>query len=351
MTFFLAAGAIIPGIVLLVYMFRKDRADKEPIKLLLSLLGLGAVIVFPILLVSAPVEMIILAIFGTDASGVENLSGISYYLYNLVEAFFGVALIEEGFKWLVLYFVTRNNKNFNSLFDGIIYAVFVSLGFAIFENLLYVFEYGFETAIIRAFTAVPGHMFDGVIMGYFYTLWHAETAADKIEKHFIAKGLLPSSADKFRPAPYLALSFVVPVAAHGIYDFCCFVEDVWATLLFYAFLIGLYVFCFRTINKMSKKDMGDFNYSVLAFNSKYPELQQALIAYVQEIRAAAMAASVYTAPGTQSAPYGTQQSNPYGAQQSNPYGAQQSNPYGTQQGNPYGAQQSNPYDTQQNNKL
>lgn len=341
MDIILAAGAIIPGIVLLVYIFRKDRADKEPKKLLLSLLGLGAAIVFPILLVSEPVEMIILAIFGTDASGVENLSGISYYLYNLVEAFFGVALIEEGFKWLVLYFVTRNNKNFNSLFDGIIYAVFVSLGFAMFENIIYVFEYGFETAIIRAFTAVPGHMFDGVIMGYFYTLWHAETAADKIEKHFIAKGLLPSSADKFRPAPLLVLSIVMPVIAHGIYDFCCFVGEGWSMALFYLFLIGLYVYCFKTINKMSKKDMGDFNYSVLAFNSKYPELQQALIAYVQEIRAAAMAASVYTTPGTQSVPYGTQQGNPYAAQQSNPYGTQQSNPYGAQQGNPYGTQQSN----------
>jgi RsiW-degrading membrane proteinase PrsW (M82 family) len=63
--------------------------------------------------------------------------------------------------------VLYNNKNFNEPFDGIVYAVIVSMGFATIENIIYVFQYGFATGILRLFTAVPAHAAFGILMGYF----------------------------------------------------------------------------------------------------------------------------------------------------------------------------------------
>ncbi len=293
---YLLAGAVIPGIVLLVFIFKKDKADKEPLDLLLKLLGLGALISLPVIFVGGILDSILQMIFNTGGSGAIYLSGFEYYLYNFIDAFFVVALIEEGFKWLVLYFVTHKNKNFNSLFDGIIYAVFVSLGFAILENIMYVFSSGFETAIMRAITAVPGHMFDGVIMGYYYTLWHAASVSSGIEKYFITKGIIPQGSNAFKPQKLLAFSIIMPVIAHGFYDFCCFVGEGWSIAVFYIFLIGLYIYCFRTINNMSKQDTGNYQYSVLWFIKKYPALQNELIEYMAERQKIAAAQSVYASP-------------------------------------------------------
>jgi RsiW-degrading membrane proteinase PrsW (M82 family) len=52
----------------------------------------------------------------------------------------------------------------------IVYASFVALGFACFENLLYVSDTGVFTGVVRAFTAIPGHVCDGVLMGSYLAL-------------------------------------------------------------------------------------------------------------------------------------------------------------------------------------
>ena len=43
----------------------------------------------------------------------------------------------------------------------------VSMGFATLENVLYVFQHGVSTGILRAFTAVPAHATFAILMGYF----------------------------------------------------------------------------------------------------------------------------------------------------------------------------------------
>ena len=64
---------------------------------------------------------------------------------------------EELFKFLALMFVAFPRKNFNEPFDGIVYSVMIGLGFASFENIMYVFEGGIGVAFMRTFTAVPMH--------------------------------------------------------------------------------------------------------------------------------------------------------------------------------------------------
>lgn len=274
----LLAAALIPGIVLLSYVYKKDRAEKEPVGLLLLLLALGALSCLPASLLEGilidNVLYNIFAPFGSVQGSGIYLSDGAYNVYLILENFIGVALVEEGLKWIILYFVTRRNKNFNSLFDGLIYAVFVSLGFALLENVLYVFNYGFETAVLRAVTAVPGHMFDGVIMGYFYTLWRSSFLAHSLETYFMSKEKITVRMGEFKPKRLLALSLVMPVLAHGFYDYCCSKDAWWSTAVFYIFLIALYVYCFSKIRELSKLDMPGTHYSVFWFTKTYPYLKE-----------------------------------------------------------------------------
>jgi RsiW-degrading membrane proteinase PrsW (M82 family) len=132
-----------------------------------------------------------------------------------VQAFIVVALVEEFSKYVIVKLYAQKNKEFNESFDGIVYAVFVSMGFAALENVLYVFQYGVATGITRAFTAVPAHAVFGVLMGYF--MGKAKFSENKFILNIT--GLL------------LATIF------HGAYDF----------FLFISFIPGVYIGAFISL--------------------------------------------------------------------------------------------------------
>lgn len=102
----------------------------------------GALSTLATLAISLPLEMFIL----TKKEDV---------VHQFVNAFFKVALVEEFSKFFFVRFILYRNKNFNEPFDGIVYAVMVSMGFATIENIIYVFQYGAMTGVLRMFTAVP----------------------------------------------------------------------------------------------------------------------------------------------------------------------------------------------------
>ena len=153
------AAAVLPAMVLLIYVYRKDVTEKEPGNLLVNLLLLGAL---------STVFASITELLGQYV--LDSISFESETLKNAILYFIVVALSEEGFKYLLLRYRTWKEPNFNCTFDGVVYAVFVSMGFAIIENIKYVFAYGLATALVRAVTAVPGHACFGVFMGVFYGL-------------------------------------------------------------------------------------------------------------------------------------------------------------------------------------
>ncbi len=273
---FLIAVALFPAVFLCVYIFKKDRAEKEPIGLLLALLGAGVAICFPTVEVCQWIEATVNSIFlpfTTEIEGVHYLDGFAFDLYTLVKNFIVIALVEEGFKWLVLVVVAKNNKNFNSIFDGIIYAVFVSLGFAGFENILYSLEYGMSTALIRMVTAVPGHMFDAVIMGYWFSWYHIKKITREREVKLKSIGAIPQNAVEFSGKRDLVFSLLMPVLAHGFYDYCCSADKWWSTIAFVVFLIFLYIFCFGRIRKMSDADMIDTRAALTMLSKKYPAVR------------------------------------------------------------------------------
>lgn len=278
-TILLVISALVPAIALCIYVYKKDRVEKEPLWLLILLLISGVVICFPVVAVGGPLGDAITNFFGQFGTGQGNdifLSPFLYRVYLFFDNFFAVALVEEGFKWLAMIIITSKSKHFNCVFDGMIYAIFVSLGFAGYENILYVLGNGWQLAIIRALTAVPGHMFDAVIMGYFYSMWRITTDAKKQESLLIRKNIVKRSKAPFKSAHLLAFSLIVPILTHGFYDYNCSVATTFSMIIFFAFLIGLYVYCFGKIKKMSKTDM---SYKSVAASLVYKKYKNDIDAY------------------------------------------------------------------------
>ena len=217
--------ALLPAAALLFYIYRMDTIEKEPTKLLIRLFLFGCLCAIPASIL--------------EGIGEQLLGGVSSTLvYLLVDAFIVVAVAEEGCKFAFLCTAWKNPA-FDYRFDAIVYAVCVSLGFAALENVMYVVQYGMGTAIIRAFTSVPGHCFFGVYMGY----WFGKA------KHASFYGL-PGKRT------YLALSFLVPTLLHGFYDFCCFMSgNGLFVAIFYAFLIVFFIAAVRCVKKASAEDV------------------------------------------------------------------------------------------------
>ncbi len=152
----LLALALAPGAVIGLYIYIKDKYEREPIRLVVLSFFLGVASTVVTLLISLPINYFI----PIDEKSLSE---------QAVHAFLLVALIEEFSKFIFVRWVLYPNKNFNEPFDGIVYAVSVSLGFAGFENILYVMnsDNGIATGILRMFTAVPAHATFAVLMGYF----------------------------------------------------------------------------------------------------------------------------------------------------------------------------------------
>jgi len=138
----------------MLYIYLKDKHEREPLGLLMISFLYGIFSVAVTLIVSYPVN----AFFITREDDVVE---------QFANAFLKVAFIEEFSKFIFIRFILFNNKNFNEPFDGIVYAVMVSMGFATLENIIYVFDYGYATGFLRMFTAVPAHATFAVLMGFF----------------------------------------------------------------------------------------------------------------------------------------------------------------------------------------
>jgi len=199
-------ASLAPVFIILFYIYFRDKYDREPILLLLKLVVAGALVVIPIALVER---------FLTGMMPPLGRVGEAAY-----HAFIVAGITEEVFKFLVIYLLVWRSPQFDEKFDGIVYAVFVSLGFAAVENILYVVENGYQTAMVRALTAVPAHALFGITMGYYLGI------ARMYEE-------LRSS--------YLSKAILIPVILHGIYDFILMVQIGWLLMLFIPYVVYLYV--------------------------------------------------------------------------------------------------------------
>lgn len=219
--------AVLPIFLLGLYIYKKD-INKEPTKLLVKLFIGGILSCFLVLIITSILELF----FPIFEEELDNLNLIELF----ISVFIGIALVEEFCKWIITYKISYNNKEFDEIYDMIVYSVFVSLGFAFFENLFYVYENGIGTGIVRAFLSVPGHVSDAVFMGYYLGLAKLDFYNNK------------------KQSKNLIYSILVPTITHGIYDYLIFSEYNLFILIFFIFIIVLDVLTIKKIKKVSKNN-------------------------------------------------------------------------------------------------
>jgi len=220
-------AAVLPAIILLRYIYKHDTIEKEPPGLLLMLLLMGVL------------SALLAGILEGLAQTVLNLLvDPGSPAYTILLAFLVVAAVEEGTKFWLLKRRTWNHWAFNYRFDGIVYAVFVSLGFAAFENIQYVLHYGLSVALPRAFLAVPAHMSFAVYMGLYYGR---------------AK-LCERCGDDGGVRRNLRTGYLAAVFFHGFYDTCAMIGTPLSTVLFVVFVAWMFWRVYRRVKHESISD-------------------------------------------------------------------------------------------------
>ncbi len=220
-------AAVIPAIGLMIYVYKADHLEKESPAMLWRLIIAG-VLSSLIALVLERVLSLLLNITVSSTSAA----------YNIILYFIIVAFSEEGAKYFMLRRRSWRSPEFDCQYDGVVYAVFVSLGFAIWENISYVLSYGFATAIVRAVTAIPGHACFGVFMGVFYALAKKYSLGNQKELSTL----------------FSVLAVVIPALLHGTYDYIATKENTSLNWYFIVFVVILFIVSFLLIRKVSRTD-------------------------------------------------------------------------------------------------
>jgi RsiW-degrading membrane proteinase PrsW (M82 family) len=212
--------ALAPVFIIAFYVYYRDKYEKEPIWLLLKSLGLGCLITAPVIVIERFLSF-----------QMPELSNAGTAFYN---AFVVAGFTEELFKYAAFILLIWANRNFNEKFDGIVYAVFISLGFAGIENILYVFQHGEYVGYTRMVISVPAHALFGITMGYYLGL---------------------AKFYKRNRGTYLFRSFFYPVVLHGIFDFILMLGSYILLLGFLPFVVFLYIDGFRRMKDLSARSI------------------------------------------------------------------------------------------------
>jgi RsiW-degrading membrane proteinase PrsW (M82 family) len=187
----LLLSALAPVAAVIVYIYVKDKYEKESKRYLTLAFVLGGV-------VSIIITTILYLFFDLFLPLPDDYS----IWQQFVKAFFVVGFIEEFSKYLMVRGFLQPRTVFNEPYDGIIYAVMVSMGFAAVENIMYVIQGGINVAFLRAFTAIPAHATFAIIMGYYM-------------------GKAKFSKNKFK---WNLIGLFTAVLFHGAYDFFLFIS-------------------------------------------------------------------------------------------------------------------------------
>lgn len=223
---FLLWLAVLPSIIIGILIYKADRVEKEPKRELVKAFLMG--------ILSVVITLIISWITGVSNIDCKTLNNIEILLYS----FIGVALVEETSKWVSTKLFIMNNKNYNYLFDGIVYSVFVSLGFATIENILYTFSGGIMTGIVRAVVTVPSHAFYAIFMGYYLS----KAKESKIENN------------KNNSLKYTVYSIIIPTVLHGTFDSLLLLEEPILLILFLLFVLFLYIISIQKVKDLARNE-------------------------------------------------------------------------------------------------
>lgn len=220
--------ALAPVVVIAFYVWSRDKYEREPLGKVLLAMVAGAVIVLPVIFVE---EMLMIP--------VREMGQISGAAWN---AFVVAAFTEETFKFIALYLFIWKSPEFNDKYDGIVYATFVSLGFAAVENIGYVVANEASVGLLRAFTAVPAHAIFGITMGFYLGI------------------------ARFYPlkmADYRRKALLMPILLHGIYDFILMTGIAWLWIVFIGFVVFLYRLGLRQMKALNRESFFRTDFELL----------------------------------------------------------------------------------------
>ena len=232
--------AVIPSVFLLIKVYQADKVEKEPAPLLFKLFIKGLESAF----FAAVVEALLINFGLNTLVHLGLIEGEGSFLYHAIEAFLIVAVAEEGFKYYFLKKTTWNHPAFDYRFDAVVYAVFVSLGFATIENILYVWGAqiesgtGLQLSVYRGVLSVPAHCVFAVAMGIHYG---AAKYAQGHEQFDLEEAGLRKA-------------FLVPVLMHGFFDFALMMNQPLYTGLFFVFVILADYRALKAVGRASQTD-------------------------------------------------------------------------------------------------
>lgn len=221
--------AVIPPLYLMFYVYRLDSVEKEPKGLIMKLVFLGMLSCIPAGIIESVLSDILNRFL--DPYSILSILVMNYLI---------VAAAEEGVKFWVTK-RTWNNPAFNYRFDGVVYAVAASIGFALLENVMYVFMDeggGLMTGLMRAVTSIPGHCTFGVFMGLYYG------EAKYAEKH----------GDPELCRWLLRRAYRIPLLLHGTYDFILSTDWDFMIIVFFAYIFVLYTYAKKRIRAAAAAD-------------------------------------------------------------------------------------------------
>lgn len=221
-------AAVFPALVLMKYIYRQDAIESEPKGLLFRLVLAGAFAVIPVTFLEYGGQYLLSLVLPPDTP-----------LFMVFLMFLVVAPSEEGCKYYFLKRRTWRHPAFNYRFDGLVYAVFVSLGFAALENIGYVTQFGLSVAVTRAVLSVPAHMSFGVFMGSYY-------GRAKVRE---VRGDLAGAARLRRTGLGIA------IILHGFFNSCLVMGSSTAMAVFIGFVLAMYGVVFRRIRTDARADV------------------------------------------------------------------------------------------------
>ena len=326
--------AVLPTFVIFAIVLKNARAAREPFKKIAKVFGISvaSTIVAMILeLLGTALESTIFEALGKDPKSVLGV---------LVDCLLVVALVEEGCKYFSFKLMIFHDREFDNTYDGVIYGAASALGFATLENILYVFDGGLGTGLLRAVLSVPLHACTGIFMGYYFGI-------SKYKKY----NDIEHDKNPQRRA------YLIAVVIHALYDFFLMAEKatdapekfIYITILgVLVIMVIVYVMMVLIIKKAKREDQPIYNrFYYEHLNGAYQDMRGQTSEKMEgnfQVPVMAHAGQPYNQPmNTQ---YGQPMQRPMNTGAPNMYGGQPPM-YGRQPAPPYN-NMNNPYPPNRN---
>ena len=247
----------IPVFALCAYVYHEDRYEKESILLLLLLFILGMICAVCSAFVKNIGHFLLDKLFSNQMTisfdEIIFSTPFAEYLYKSLLAFIVYAATDIALAMIVLFAFTYKNKNFNSLFDGIVYVTYIIMGMTFVEILLFGYNAGWSLIALKSLVIIPLRMIIGVLMGFQYSKFKIHHLIYNKEKSLNAAEKLHTISG-FKKYKLLILMFFIPLLLIGAYEFSELVNTNGWRYLYYILLACMYFYSTKKLSRVSDDD-------------------------------------------------------------------------------------------------